>query len=172
MSPSRMVNVALVLSLSWAGMGRAQAAPDTAAIRHTVMGFADAWNRHDMVAFGQLFAPDADFVNVTASWWRGRSMIQRQHAFSHGVLSPSDSARVPAPPRLYGMFRHSTMDFTSVTIRVARPDLAIAHVSWRLTGDTRTSAARTGLLTFVLVPTAEHWQIEAAQNTEIQRTVH
>jgi len=27
-------------------------------------GFAGAWNRHDMEAFGQLFHEDADFVNV------------------------------------------------------------------------------------------------------------
>ena len=99
-------------------------------------------------------------------------MIVRNHAFAHGVISRSDSVGLRAPPRLYGIFRHSTMDFTSVAIRMARPDLAISHVSWRLTGDSRTSLARTGLLTFVLVPTAGQWQIEAAQNTEIHRTVH
>ena len=25
--------------------------------------FAEAWNRHDMAAFGDLFHPDASFVN-------------------------------------------------------------------------------------------------------------
>ena len=30
--------------------------------------FSQAWNHHDMRAFGECFAADADFVNVTTHW--------------------------------------------------------------------------------------------------------
>lgn len=150
----------------------AQAAPNTSPIRATVAGFADAWNRHDMAAFGRLFAPDADFVNVSATWWKGRDEIQLRHAYSHGTLSQAEAAKLDPGLRHYGLFARSTMAFPSITVRLARPDLAIAHVSWRLMGDARTAEARTGMLTFVLVPAEGKWQIVAAQNTEIHRVVH
>lgn len=158
--------------LFWAMGAHAQAVPDVAPIRHTVAMFADAWNRHDMKAFGQLFAPDADFVNVQGVWWKGRAEIELHHAYSHGTISKSEAATLNPQLRHYGMFRHSTMAFQSITVRLIRPDLAIAHVSWRLTGDSRTTVARTGMLTFVLAPTNGRWLIVAAQNTEIHRVVH
>ena len=167
----RRIIVAGALTLLCASGVRAQAAPDPALVRRTVATFADAWNRHDMDALGRLFAPDADFVNVAAAWWKGRTTIVRNHAFAHGTISRSDTAGLGSPARVYGIFQHSTMTFTAIAVRFARPDLAVAHVSWRLTGDTRTPAPRTGLLTFVLVPVDGQWQIEAAQNTEIHRTV-
>ncbi len=41
------------------------AAPNDAQdVRNVIAAFAMAWNSHDMDAFGRLFAPDADFVNV------------------------------------------------------------------------------------------------------------
>jgi uncharacterized protein (TIGR02246 family) len=51
-------------------------------------GFATTWNRHDLDAFGKLFAPDADFVNVAGVLWTGRQTIQAQHAYTHGVIPP------------------------------------------------------------------------------------
>ena len=47
-------------------------------VRNVVAGFATAWNRHDLDAFGKLFAPDAEFVNVAGSLWTGRQSIQAQ----------------------------------------------------------------------------------------------
>lgn len=169
---SRVFGIGCALCVAWAGVGHAQTPPDTSAVRQTVAAFADTWNRHDMAAFGQLFARDADFVNVAATWWKGRRAIERNHAFAHGVISRSDTAGLTSPPRVYGIFRHSTMTFTSIAIRLPRPDLAIAHVAWRLAGDARTTGLRTGMLSFVLVPTAGRWRIVAAQNTEIHRSVH
>jgi uncharacterized protein (TIGR02246 family) len=37
---------------------------DTSTVTRVVNAFADAWNRHDMEALAQLFATDAEFVNV------------------------------------------------------------------------------------------------------------
>ena len=45
------------------------------AVARALAGFADSWNRHDMKAFGEGFAADADFVNVTAQWWKGHESL-------------------------------------------------------------------------------------------------
>lgn len=37
--------------------------PQAEVIR-VVEAFAECWNRHDMASFAELFAPDAEFVNV------------------------------------------------------------------------------------------------------------
>jgi len=53
---------------------RVLAAPpnDADDVRNAVAGFATSWNRHDMDAFGRLFAPDAEFVSVAGVVWTGR----------------------------------------------------------------------------------------------------
>ena len=47
--------------------------------------------------------------------------------------------------------------------------IAVAHVAWHLTGDTRTDAVRGGLLLFVLTRGTSAWQFVVAQNTERDR---
>jgi len=68
---------------------RVLAAPNDADnVRNVVAGFATSWNRHDMDAFGKLFSPDAEFVNVAGDLWTGRQSIQAQHAYTHGRCVP------------------------------------------------------------------------------------
>lgn len=146
------------------------AAPsDEEQVRQAVSSFADTWNRHDMEAFGKLFAPDADFVNVAGSWWKGRQAIQMHHAYSHGTI-PADTQG--EQPRYYGIFKTSTLRFTQVDVRFLRKDVAVAHASAELLGDARTSNPRHTLLTIVLTRQDGGWLIAAAQNTESNRTVN
>ncbi len=166
--------IAVVLFLSVPPCARAQRSPHASAnesAARQVAAFADTWNRHDMHAFGRLFSADADFVNVTGKWWRGRSAIERNHAFLHGTIGQSDTAGVTSPMPNFGIFGRSIITFDSSTVRMVRPDLAVAHVAWHLTGDTRTGAVREGLLLFVLTRGTGAWQIVAAQNTERDRPV-
>ena len=141
---------------------------DKEAVRQVVSGFVHAWNHHDMEAFGKLFAPDADFVNVGGDWWKGRQAIQREHAYSHGTI-PADTPG--EPPRYFGIFKTSTMRFIQIDVRFVGKDMAVAHASWELLGDTRTPNPRRGLFTFLLTRQDGAWWIAAAQNTEINRTV-
>jgi uncharacterized protein (TIGR02246 family) len=146
------------------------AAPnDEQDVRNVVAGFATAWNHHDMDAFGKLFAPDADFVNVAGTRWVGRKEIQAQHAYSHAAIP--QSALPKENPRYYGIFKHSTMTFDHIDVRFLGKDVALAHVNWELAGDTRTQNVRRGVLTFVLTQQNEGWLIACGQNTEIERTV-
>jgi ketosteroid isomerase-like protein len=150
----------------------ALAAPDDEKdVRNVVAAFAAAWNRHYMDAFGRLFAPDADFVNVAAAWWKGRQEIQAHHAYSHGTI-PADSPGFSDGDRLhYGIFRTSTLRFTQVEVRFLTKDVALAHARSELLGDARTPNPRRTLLTFVLTRNDATWLIAAAQNTEINRIV-
>lgn len=145
------------------------AAPNEANdVRRVVEGFASDWNHHDMNAFGKLFATDAEFVNVAGYMMKGRHDIQTHHAWSHGTVP--ESTLPNADPAHYGMFKHSTMKFNQIDVRLLRSDVAVAHVSWELFGDSRTPK-RHGLLLFVLTRKDGGWLIAVAQNTEINRTV-
>ena len=139
-------------------------------VRNVVAGFATAWNKHDMDSFGKLFAPDADFVNVTGILMKGREEIQGHHAWSHGAIP--ESTRVPQTlPKNYGIFKNSTMKFDTIDVRFLREDVALARVNWQLFGDARTSTPRRGVFLFVRTGGKPGWQIAAAQNTEINRSV-
>lgn len=139
-------------------------------VRNAVAGFATSWNAHDMGAFGKLFAADADFVNVTGILMKGRNEIQSHHAWSHGAIP--ESTHVPQTlSKNYGIFKHSTMKFNQVDVRFLRKDVAVAHVNWKLSGDSRTTTPRHGVFLFVLTQQNGGWLIATAQNTEINRTV-
>jgi hypothetical protein len=150
----------------------ARAVPsDAEDVRSAVAGFSVTWNHHDMVAFGRLFTVDADFVNVGGLWWRGRKEIQMEHAWSHGAISIDTQGFDAAARAYYGIFKSSSLQFKSIDVRFLRKDVAVAHVSWELVGDTRTANPRVGLLTFVVTRRDGQWLIAAAQNTEINRVV-
>ncbi|WP_336974459.1 SgcJ/EcaC family oxidoreductase [Sphingobium aromaticiconvertens] len=59
--------------------------------------FQDAWNSHDMEAFGRLFHYDATFVNRFATYWRGVDQIVNGHAAIHASIY-SDSTLAIDPP--------------------------------------------------------------------------
>jgi uncharacterized protein (TIGR02246 family) len=148
------------------------AAPnDAGGVRNVVAEVAATWNRHDLHAFGKLFAPDADFVNVAGVLWTGRQSIQAQHAYSHGAI-PADSAGFSEEDRrYYGIFKNSTLKFDQIDVRFLRQEVAIAHANWELSGDARTQNPRRGVFMFVLDRQNAAWLIAAAQNTEINRAV-
>jgi ketosteroid isomerase-like protein len=148
------------------------AAPNDAKELHDVVaGFATTWNHHDLDAFGKLFAPDADFVNVAGVLWTGRQSIQAQHAYSHGVIPANSPGFSEEDRRYYGIFKNSTLRFDQTDVRFLREGVAIAHVNWELMGDDRTRNPRRGVFIFVLTRQNTAWLIAAAQNTEINRAV-
>ena len=122
-----------------------------------------------MRAFGKLFATDADFVNVTGSWWKGREPIEKNHAYLHGTIASGDTGMVTAPARNHGVFATTTITFDSMDVRILAPTVATVRVPWSIRGDVRTAAVRRGLFLFVVKKTAGQWQIAAAQNTEMNR---
>jgi uncharacterized protein (TIGR02246 family) len=59
--------------------------------------FQDAWNAHDMDAFGRLFHADATFVNRFASYWRGVDEIVAGHARIHTSIYSDSVLKCDAP---------------------------------------------------------------------------
>lgn len=131
---------------------------DEAAVAAVVHGFEDAWNRHDMDAFAELFATDADFVNVVGTRWVGRDAIKQNHAASHATI-----------------FKSSTLKIGDTTVRFLKADVATARSEWALSGITsktgQLAPARTGILTNVLEKIDGRWLIVLTQNTDIARPV-
>ena len=145
----------LLLTAEAAQAAAREYSKDEAAIRRVVAGLEEAWNRHDMKAWANLFTEDADFVNVTGRWWKGRAEIQRQHVDAHAV-----------------MFRDSTLKIDEVAIRFLKPDVALVHVRWNTVGDKTADGSprppRTGIFTQVLVEQKGRWLVAGSQNTNAQ----
>ncbi len=129
-------------------------AADERAIRGVVAALEDAWNGHDMKAFAALFAEDADFVNVAGMWWKGRDEIERWHRALHETR-----------------MKDSRLATTDTSVRFLKRDVAVAHVSWELTGDIgldgKPRSPRKGILTQVLAKRDGRWWIVASQNTDV-----
>jgi hypothetical protein len=82
--PTVLAAVAVLYSLLTAGA--LAAANDVEDARNVVAAFATHWNHHDLDAFGKLFAPDAEFVNVAGQLWTGRQSIQNAPVNAFGYL--------------------------------------------------------------------------------------
>ena len=137
---------------------------DEEGIRKTVNDFAETFNRHDSNAFGALFAPDADLVNVNGQRWKGRREIQTNFAFLHATIPP-DSAGVSLPAQTYGVFKALTYLFDRVDVRFVHKDVALAHVAWTQLGDARFKEPRRGMLSFLVTRDGDRWVLNAVQNT-------
>jgi uncharacterized protein (TIGR02246 family) len=128
--------------------------PEAAAPQAVAADFVDDWNRHDMKRFAELFTEDAQFVNVIGLWWSGRSEIQKQHEALHATR-----------------MRNSHLVAIENAVHFLRPDVAVLHIRWQLTGDTGidgvTLPMRRGVMSLVTVRTGSNWQIASAQNTDM-----
>jgi uncharacterized protein (TIGR02246 family) len=107
-----------------------------------------------MDAFAQLFAADAEFVNVVGLWWKGRAEIKRAHEFTHLT-----------------MFKNSQLTILESSVRFPLPQVALARARWSLEGhvgpDDQPLPPRTGILLCVVLPAGSGWSIIDAQNTDI-----
>ena len=164
LTPTALLVGAIILG---AGILHA-ASNDEEAVRKVVSGFPEAWNRHDMNAYGALFTPDADFVNVSGLHWKGRESIQSNTAFLHGAV-PADSAGVTLPKSAYGIFKTTSWTLKQVDVRFLRKDVAVAHLQIELQDDARTKEPRRYLLVMILTKEDGRWLVAVAQNTEINR---
>jgi uncharacterized protein (TIGR02246 family) len=121
-----------------------------------VVRLTDAWNRHDAAALAALFAEEADFVNVVGMWWRTRGEIEAAHAEAHATF-----------------LKDSHLGGEVASLKLLRPDVAVVHVRWQLSGQlepdgSKTGATRHGILVLVLTREGGGWRARVAQNTDIQ----
>jgi uncharacterized protein (TIGR02246 family) len=137
------------------------------AVRKVLRDFHEVMNARDLKAFAQFFAEDAEFVNVTATYAKGRDAIVKMHDRAFNVVFKdvdfkSLDAKMPEPV---------------VTIRFLRPDIAIVHNQID-PGDCPPCAAAAAamgmpkpgkdsrqVMIFVLSKHAGNWLIDAVQTT-------
>ena len=137
---------AYVCISSSAGM-LAFGSPDDEQVREVLAGLMRAWNVHDMHAFAEQFTDDASFVNVNGSWLRSAAQIEESHKVVHATI-----------------FKTTKAVITPAQVRLPKPDVAIVHAKWQITGDSRRPEARDYVMTLVLRKQSDVWKILAAQN--------
>jgi uncharacterized protein (TIGR02246 family) len=130
--------------------------PEMNSIDALTAGMVEAWNRHDMEGFGNLYVDSADFVNIFGDLLKGRDHIVKEHAARHR-----------------SMFRAARLTIHSTDVRNLRPDIAVVRSRWQMDGlqdpDGKATPSRTGLLMHVVERRDGGWRIVATQNTEIAR---
>ncbi len=147
----RRVTAVLLFCTATSTVG-AEPRDDEAAIREIQTLQARAWNRHDAGEYADLFAEDADVVNVLGWWWRGRSEIKAK-------LSDA----------FVWVFRDSTLTIDDIRVRFLDPSTAVVHVLWTMDGAKAPPGApmppRQGIQLQILRKVEDRWQIASFQNT-------
>ena len=131
---------------------------DLAALNTLPVRWQQYWNHHDMDSMGTMLRNDVDFVNVAGVWLKGKQATINDHMRKHKGI----------------MFKNSMWKTERVDIKYVKPDLAILHVSWGLTGDNDADGTprppRHGIFTWV-VSKEDQWQVLAAANVNIREPV-
>ncbi len=127
------------------------AAPVDNEITAIVQSLEDAWNTGDGAGFAAAFAEDADFVNVYGMHVHGREAIRQGHEFI-----------------LKGPYAGSRNRYTPESVRLLRPDVAVARVHAVLSIPGGPMAGEhQARWTAVLTEDGGRWQITAFHNTFI-----
>lgn len=136
-----------------AAIAQADANPgDEAEIRAVVTRQGDTWSRHDAPGYAALFTEDCNVVNVLGWWWKGRAELQTKLTAAFAFV-----------------FAESHLTITDVETHFLKPDVAVAHAHWTMTGARNPTGGApqpsAGIQTLVLTKTAGHWLIAEFQNT-------
>jgi uncharacterized protein (TIGR02246 family) len=130
---------------------------DTNALNDLPVKWEKYWNKHDMDSMGTLLTEDVDFVNVAGQWLKGKRETVATHKERHEVV-----------------FKESLWTTDSIAIKYVRPDLAIMHVGWGITGDVDPDGVarkpRHGLFTWIVTKKNNEWLILAVHNVNIRET--
>ena len=115
--------------------------------------FFERWNEGDADGIGELFAEDADFVNVVGLWWRNRRAIRKAHAYGFERI-----------------FQNAQVEITELKVRELRPDIHIVHTVSTLVGQTgpngETTAPRVAVISLVTERRENGFVIVSCQNTD------
>ena len=128
---------------------------DRSLIQGMIQRFTDTWNHEEGKGMADLYATDAEFVNIFGSKFSGKTEIEVRHQHI-----------------LKTFLKHSKFEILNTELREIQPGVVIASVSWRLDGF-HTSAmdpasageTRDGIFTHVFVRSDKKWEIAISHNT-------
>jgi uncharacterized protein (TIGR02246 family) len=152
--------LAIALAATIAAMP--QPSSDEIAIRNIIQEEITAWNSGDAVAYSRHFAADGTFTNIRGQFFTGREAFIERHEFI-----------------FKGPFHGSTLKQDVVSLKFARPDVAVVEVLTSVTGIQKLSPGtntddkgrlRTRLLQ-VIVKDGGEWKIVAYHNTDVKSDV-
>lgn len=150
--PVLAMRLVLCATIVGAATAQARAPSDVARIEALEQEQAAAWSAHDAARYARLFTEDTDVVNVLGWHWKGRAELERKLTRAFALV-----------------FARSQLRVHDVSVRLLRPDVAIAHVPWTMTGALSPTGGATppqqGLQTQALVKRGGRWRIAAFQNT-------
>lgn len=149
----------LVICLSaFAGWGQTPAkydARDTQALQQLAVQWGRYWNTHNMDSMGTMLRPNVDFINVGGRWLQGKAAVVADHKEKHATI-----------------FKTSTWTTNRIDIKYVKPDLAIVHLQWEITGDFDPDgtprAPRQGIFTWVITKGKAQWQLLAVHNVNFR----
>lgn len=142
-----------LIAVAIAGAATAAVPAEEAKIAELQQRQADAWNEHDINAYASLFTADADVINVLGWHWESRAELIEKLGRGFAFI-----------------FANSELTITDVKVEFVKPDVAVAHVRWTLTGalsptGSGSDVPQQGIQTQVLVRRAADWRISHFQNT-------
>ncbi len=114
----------------------------------------ELWNRHDARGLTELFTETADLVNVVGKHRKGRAEIYEEYDGLHKSI-----------------MKESIIKILSSSVRLLRPDVALVHAQWEMTGMQKMPGwnvpdVRHGVITYVAVKQSEQWKFAAFANAE------
>jgi uncharacterized protein (TIGR02246 family) len=135
---------ALVAMALLAGAALSTHAQDSAQPEQLANRFIAAWNAHDAVAFGKLFAADADWVTASGQRLQGRERIRAYLGEEHA-----------------GWAKGTRMQASNIHVRRRDDDSATVFFEWEISEAGK--PPRSGNNVLVAERSANHWRIVAGQ---------
>jgi len=125
---------------------------DQTGVNRTIDGISDAWNRHDMDAYGTFLTDDCDWVNVVGMHWSGKAQVLKAHRAFHAT-----------------MFKETGVHELGRQLGYVAPGVAIAVITFTLDDYTEPSGTLMSnvhdCITYILVKQHNRWLIRSAHNT-------
>jgi uncharacterized protein (TIGR02246 family) len=131
---------------------------DMAALQALPVTWIRYWNSHNMDSMGTMLTEDVDFVTVAGTESKGKAAAVAQHKRTHSM-----------------QFKNSIFSIDSVDIKYVKPDLAIIHFGWGISGDLDPDGTprqpRHGIFLWVVIKHNERWLLLAVSNVNIRATL-
>ncbi len=116
--------------------------------------FVIAWNARKAEGIANLFAEDAEFINVVGLWWHNRKDIFKAHDYG-----------------LKYLFNDSQLLVRKIKTKYLSDNIAVVNAKLHLKGQTslddKKLNSRDTIFTFVLQKMEEEWLCVSAHNTDI-----
>ena len=127
---------------------------DLNALKELPVKWQNYWNSHNMDSMGTLLREDVDFVTVGGRWIKGKAEAISHHKERHQIV-----------------FKASVWQNDSIAIKYVKPDLAVMHIVYSLSGDVNPDGTprtpRRGIFTWVVIKQKTQWLLLTAHNVVI-----